>query len=51
MYEGIGLWEDKSWEDKSWEDKSWEDKSWEDKSWEDITVDVRKENLMSGMKT
>jgi hypothetical protein len=25
--------------------------SWEDKSWEDITVDVRKENLMSGMKT
>jgi hypothetical protein len=46
MYESIG-----SWEDKSWEDKSWEDKSWEDKSWEDITVDVRKENLMSGMKT
>ena len=41
MYESIG----------SWEDKSWEDKSWEDKSWEDITVDVRKENLMSGMKT
>jgi hypothetical protein len=36
MYESIG---------------SWEDKSWEDKSWEDITVDVRKENLMSGMKT